>query len=297
MRVIGYRSQRTLAAPAEMSGVGLITGTRVRVRFIPAPANRGIVFHRFDLAGSPAVTAHPSAITNTNRRTTLGPATSGVSLTEHVLSALAGLRIDNCDIEVDGIEPPGLDGSAGRFAELLLKAGTVLQPARRPIYSANKTILAAGPDTTIALHPASAMGGTGFQPVLRATYILDYGHNSAIPRQMYTMDVTPANYAREVANCRTFCTESEARAMKAIGLAPHLRFADTLVFGARGPIDNALRHADEPARHKVLDLIGDLALCGFDLAGHVVAYRSGHTLNAELSRRLVAEVEGLRRAA
>jgi UDP-3-O-[3-hydroxymyristoyl] N-acetylglucosamine deacetylase len=290
VRVIGYRSQRTLAAPAELSGVGLITGTRVRVRFLPAPANRGIVFRRIDLAGSPAVAAHPSAITNTNRRTTLGPANTGVSLTEHVLSALAGLRIDNCMIEVDGIEPPGLDGSAGHFVDLLLNAGSVLQSAQRPIYATNTTILATGADTTIALHPAEGAG-------LRATYILDYGHGSPIPRQMYSLDVTPENYVREVSRCRTFCTEPEAKAMKAIGLAPHLEFADTVVFGSGGPIDNALRFADEPARHKVLDLIGDLALCGFDLAGHVVAYRSGHTLNAELSRKLVAEVESVRRAA
>jgi UDP-3-O-acyl N-acetylglucosamine deacetylase len=290
VRVIGYRSQRTLAAPAELSGVGLITGTGVRVRFIPAPANRGIVFRRIDLTGSPAVVAHPSAITNTNRRTTLGPATTGVSLTEHVLSALAGLRIDNCVIELDSVEPPGLDGSAGLFTEILLKAGTVLQPARRPICAATAPILVSGTDAVIQLHPAS-------EPGLRVTYILDYGLNSPIPRQMHTLDVTPESYARELSHCRTFCTEAEAKAMKAIGLAPHLRFADTLVFGARGPIDNALRHADEPARHKALDLIGDLALCGFDIAGHLVAYRSGHTLNAEMSKRLVAELEGSRVAA
>jgi UDP-3-O-acyl N-acetylglucosamine deacetylase len=290
VRVIGYRSQRTLAAPAELSGVGLITGTRVRVRFQPAPANLGIVFRRIDLAGSPAVVAHPSAITNTNRRTTLGPPTTGVSLTEHVMSALAGLRIDNCTIDIDGIEPPGLDGSAGRFTEILMKAGTVLQHARRPICSPEHTVIAIGPDATIALHPAN-------EPGLRASYILDYGLNSPIPRQMFSLDVTPESYAREVANCRTFCTEQEAKAMKAIGLAPHLRYADTLVFGSRGPIDNRLRFADEPARHKVLDLIGDLALCGFDLAGHVVACRSGHTLNAELARKLVAGAEGCRQAA
>lgn len=290
MRVIGYRSQRTLAAPAELSGVGLITGTRVRVRFTPAPENRGIVFRRIDLPGSPAVLAHPSAITNTNRRTTLGPATTGVSLTEHVLSALAGLRIDNCIIELDSLEPPGLDGSAGAFCDILLEAGAVLQSGRRPIYGSAAPIRVSAADAVIQLHPAD-------EPGLRVSYILDYGLNSPIPRQMHTLDVTPESYANALARCRTFCTEAEARAMKAIGLAPHLDFADTLVFGARGPINNALRHADEPARHKALDLIGDLALCGFDLAGHLVAYRSGHTLNAEMSKRLVAEVEGVRAAA
>jgi UDP-3-O-acyl-N-acetylglucosamine deacetylase len=248
------------------------------------------VFRRCDLPGSPAVVAHPSSITNTNRRTTLGPATTGVSLTEHVLAALAGLRIDNCTVEVDSVEPPGLDGSASRFAEALMKAGTVLQPARRPILTTESVLTASARDATITLHPAD-------RPGLRATYILDYGLGSPIPRQMVSFDVTPENFVHELAKCRTFCTESEAKAMKAIGLAPHLRYADTLVFGSRGPIDNRLRFADEPARHKVLDLLGDLALCGFDLAGHVVAYRSGHTLNAELAKKLVAEATPTRIAA
>ncbi len=284
MRVIGYRSQRTLAAPAELSGVGFITGARVRVRFLPAPANTGIVFRRVDLPRSPAVVARVSEVTNTNRRTTLGPATTGITLSEHVLAALSGLRIDNCILELDGLEPPGLDGSAGHFCDVLLNAGVVVQPARRPIRAVEKSIVVASGDSTIALHPAEG-------PQLRATYILDYGHGATVPRQTFTLEATPENFAREVARCRTFCTESEAKAIRAIGLVPHLSYADTLVFGPRGPIENKLRFADEPARHKVLDVLGDLALCGFDLAGHVVAYRSGHTLNAQLARRLVAESE------
>ena len=144
--------------------------------------------------------------------------------------------------------------------------------------------MVASGDSTIALHPPDG-------PHFRATYILDYGHGATVPRQTFTLEATPENFAREVARCRTFCTESEAKAIRAIGLVPHLSYADTLVFGPRGPIENKLRFADEPARHKVLDVLGDLALCGFDLAGHVVAYRSGHTLNAQLARRLVAESE------
>ena len=284
VRVIGYRSQRTLAAPAELSGVGFITGARVRVRFLPAPANTGIVFRRVDLPRSPAVVARVSEVTNTNRRTTLGPATTGITLSEHVLAALSGLRIDNCILELDGLEPPGLDGSAGHFCDVLLNAGVVVQPARRPIRAVEKSIVVASGDSTIALHPPDG-------PHFRATYILDYGHGATVPRQTFTLEATPENFAREVARCRTFCTESEAKAIRAIGLVPHLNYADTLVFGPRGPIENTLRFADEPARHKVLDVLGDLALCGFDLAGHVVAYRSGHTLNAQLARRLVAESE------
>jgi UDP-3-O-acyl N-acetylglucosamine deacetylase len=284
VRVIGFRSQRTLAAPAEMPGVGFITGARVRVRFLPAPANSGIVFRRTDRPGSPAVPAHISQVTSTDRRTTIGPANAGVTLTEHLLSALAGLRIDNCIIELDGREPPGLDGSAAGFVLALQQAGAALQTARRPIWSVDRPVIASSGSSTIALHPAEG-------PTLRASYILDYGFDSSIPRQIYTLDVTPENFAAEVASSRTFAMEAEARSLQAMGVAPHLNESDVLVFGPRGPINNRLRCADEPARHKVLDMLGDLALCGFDLAGHLVAYRSGHALNAELARRLVAEAQ------
>ena len=284
MRVIGYRSQRTLAAPAEMPGVGFITGDRVRVRFCPAPANSGIVFRRTDRPDSPAVPAHTSQVAGTDRRTTLGPADAGVTLTEHLLAAFAGLRIDNCLIELEGNEPPGLDGSAADFVNHLRKAGAVLQAAQRPIWAVDRPRIASTTGATIALHPADGLA-------LRASYILDYGFGSPIPRQIYTLEVTPENFGAEVASSRTFAMEAEARAMKAMGIAPHLTEADVLVFGKGGLINNRLRSADEPARHKVLDMLGDLALCGFDLAGHLVAYRSGHALNVELARRLVADAQ------
>ncbi len=140
---------------------------------------------------------------------------------------------------------------------------------------------------TIALHPPTLGDGIS----LRASYILDYGLRAPIPRQSHTLTVSPEAFAREVAGCRTFLLEEEAIALREQGIGRHLTAAQLLVFGARGPIDNALRYADEPARHKVLDLIGDLSLCGFDLVGHVVAYRSGHSLNVELARALVAKAD------
>lgn len=285
MRVIGSRNQRTLAAPVEIPGVGLITGTPVRVRLRPAPADTGVVFRRTDLPGTPSVPARASHVTDTRRRTTIGPAESGVTLAEHLLSALAGLRVDNCVVELDGPEPPGLDGSAGGFVAAITAAGTVLQPAPRPVWAPDRPVTASAGGATITLHPADGPG-------LQVSYILDYGPECPIPRQTYTLDVRPENVVREVANCRTFLTEPEARALWAQGVGTHLTGADVLVFGPRGPIDNRLRFADEPARHKVLDLLGDLALCGFDLAGHVVAYRSGHALNVELARRLAGLTTG-----
>jgi UDP-3-O-acyl N-acetylglucosamine deacetylase len=281
MRIIGYRHQRTLAESAEIEGVGSVTGARVRVRFRPAAAHTGLVFQRIDRPNAPPVPARAEFVTGTARRTTLGPTAHGVTLVEHLLAALAGLRIDNCAIELDGPEPPGLDGSAAGFVAALTAAGAVLQYARRPIWAVSHPVIVSAGGATIALHPAV---GTE----LRASYLLDYGAIGPIHRQMVTLDVRPDEFVRAVSACRTFVTAGEAEALRTQGIGRHLTGADLIVFGPRGPIANRLRFADEPARHKVLDMIGDLALCGFDLAGHLVACRSGHAMNVELARTLAA---------
>jgi UDP-3-O-acyl N-acetylglucosamine deacetylase len=282
VRRIGYRQQRTLAAPAEVRGVGFVTGSGVRVRFLPAAADTGVVFVRTDLPDRPATPALAGQVTGTQRRTTLGPAATGVTLVEHVLAALAGLRVDNCEIEIDGPEPPGLDGSAMGFVTALSDAGTTLQTARRPVWAVSEPVIVSQAGATVGLHPPDFPGASG----LRVSYILDYGPHATIPRQSHTMPVSPESFVREVAGCRTFLLDREVEGLHAQGVGRHLTAADVLVFGPRGPIDNVLRFGDEPARHKVLDLIGDLSLCGFDLAGHVVAYRSGHSLNAMLASAL-----------
>lgn len=271
-----------------MWGVGFVTGATVRLRFRPAEADTGLVFVRTDLPGRPETPAHPDRVTGTARRTTLGAPGTGVTLVEHVLAALAGLRIDNCRIELDAAEPPGLDGSACGFVTALAAAGVELQAARRPIYAADEPVLVSHGGATVGLHPPDARGDTR----LTASYILDYGPRAAIPRQSATTPVCPDTFARELAACRTFLLESEVAALRRQGVGRHLTPADVLVFGDRGPIRNAVRFADEPARHKVLDLIGDLALCGFDLAGHLVAYRSGHALNVSLAAALADRAGG-----
>ncbi len=279
MRVIGYRRQRTLAAAAEVAGVGFITGARVRARFLPAPPDAGVTFRRVDLPGTPLTPARASEVTGTQRRTTLGPPRSGVTLVEHLLAALAGLRVDNCTVEIDGPEPPGLDGSAAGFAAAIARAGFALQPARRVVLAVDEPVVVSAGGATLALHP-------GDGAALRVSYLLDYGLRSPIGRQAYTAGATAETFLNELADCRTFLTEPEAEQLRAQGVGTHLTPADVLVFGRRGPLGQRLRFADEPARHKVLDLLGDLALCGFDLAGHVVGYRSGHALNAALAARL-----------
>jgi len=281
VRVIGHRQQRTLAGPAEVTGVGFVAGRRVTARFLPAAADTGLAFRRTDLPGAPLIPASPAAVTGTARRTSLGPPDAGVTLVEHALAALAGLRVDNCVVELDGPEPPGLDGSAVGFVAALASAGATLQTARRPVWTVDEPCVVTVGGATVALHPSDREG-------LMVSYRLDYGPGAPIPPQAHTLEVTPENFVREVASCRTFLTEAEAHALRSAGVGNHLTTADVLVFGRRGPVGNRLRFADEPARHKVLDLVGDLALCGFDLAGHVVAYRSGHALNARLAAELVA---------
>lgn len=282
MRPIAYRYQRTLAHTADVPGVGFISGARVRLRFRPAPAGSGVVFARADLPGTPMVSARVESVTDTNRRTTLGLPRTGVTLVEHALAALAALHIDNCLIELDGPEPPGLDGSAWGFVQALQEAGTVLQSASRPIMSVSEPITVKKDGTCITLHPCAATS----PPILSLSYFLDYGPDVSIPRQSSSIVLTPESFIHDISRCRTFLLESEAHALRSQGIGRHLTAAEVLVFGPRGPIDNPLRHADEPARHKILDLIGDLALCGFDLVGHIVAYRSGHALNIELAKRL-----------
>jgi UDP-3-O-acyl N-acetylglucosamine deacetylase len=279
VRRVTYRPQRTIARPAEVEGVGFLSGAAIRLRFVPAPADTGRVFVRTDLPRRPPLSALVEHVSGTHRRTTLGRPPVQVTLVEHVLAALAGLRIDNCFIELDGPEPPGLDGSARRFVEALCDAGLVAQPARRPVWAVEAPVVVEHDGATLALHPLPG-------EELRASYLLDYGPGAPIPWQVHTQTVTPESFVNELAHCRTFLLHEEALALRRQGLGARVSEADLLVFGPRGPINNALRHADEPARHKVLDMLGDLALLGEDVRGHLVAYRSGHPLNVALAREL-----------
>ncbi len=285
MKLLGYRHQRTLRRPATLFGPGFITGAKVTVRLLPAPEDSGVVFVRPDIAGVPVLPARVDFVTSTQRRTTLGGGDGAITLVEHLLATLAGLRIDNCVIELDGPEPPGLDGSAAAFVDAVQDAGTEMQAARRAIWGVTEPLTVTKAGATVTLHPPEADKPQS----LVATYILDYGAGAHIPRQTHTMPVTPHTFSSEVANCRTFVTEREALTLLEHGVGKHLTARDLLVFGQAGLIDNELRHANEPARHKVLDLIGDLSLCGVDLAGHVVAYRSGHSLNVALAKAVAVK--------
>jgi UDP-3-O-acyl N-acetylglucosamine deacetylase len=279
-----------LARPAEVTGIGFVTGAAVRLRFCPSPPGAGIAFRRLDLVGQPVIAAHVAQVSSTTRRTTLGRPPVHVELVEHVLAALAGLRVDNCVIELDGPEPPGLDGSARAFTKAIRAAGIVLQNATRGVWSCSTPLSVRHGHATVTLHPCDA-------PRMRLSYLLDYGSFSPITPQRHTQDLTPETFCNGIDECRTFLLAEEAEILRKQGLGRRTKASDLLVFGPKGPIDNRLRFANEPARHKVLDLIGDLSLVGCDVAGHVVAYRSGHALNVALAQRLCEEITGRRAAA
>ena len=274
---INDRRQQTIGKPVEVQGIGYVTGKHVRLRFRPASANTGVVFIRTDLGPQACIPARVEQVTGTARRTTIGQPPLYVTLVEHVLAALSGLRIDNCVVELDAPEPPGLDGSAQPFVAALLRAGTELLSERRAVWTVDRSLIYRTHDASIALHPSD-------RQELRVSYLLDYGADSSIHWQISTLDITPASFATQVATCRTFLTEDEAVALRNQGLGSRTTVTDLVVFGRRGPIANKLRFANEPARHKILDIIGDLSLIGCDLSGHLVAYRTGHPHNVELVR-------------
>jgi UDP-3-O-acyl N-acetylglucosamine deacetylase len=283
VRRISYRYQRTLAHAAEVRGVGFLSGASVRLRLRPAPPSTGVVFLRTDLRPAAVIPARVEQVTGTQRKTTLGRAPAQVMLVEHLLAALAGLRIDNCFVEVNAPEPPGLDGSARGFVEALLDSGIVMQPARQAIWGVTAPVRVASGGATLTLHP-------GDEDELKISYLLNYGSHGPIGRQMYTACVVPQSFASDLADSRTFLLETEAIELRRQGLGLRTTLSDLIVFGERGPIQNQLRYANELARHKVLDIIGDLSLLGHDVRGHVVAYRSGHPLNVELARTLAERI-------
>ncbi len=280
------RNQRTIAGLAAVEGFGYWDGQDVRVEFRPAEVNAGIVFVRRDLDGCPRIPALFRHRVEQPRRISLRKGSASVEMIEHVMAALAGLRIDNCEVWVDGHEMPGCDGSSKPFVEALDGAGVLEQEAPKARRIVEEVIRLGTADSWFEARPPQCG-----QTVLE--YRLDYGPGSPIPPQTFTTSPTPESFRRELAPCRTFMLKSEADQLLAHGLGKRVRYRDLLVFDDQGPIDNRLRFDDECARHKLLDMVGDLSLAGCELVGRFCAYRSGHRLNAEMVRTLMSDTGAL----
>lgn len=279
VQVVAWRRQRTLAKAIAITGRGLFYGRQVRLRLLPAEAGYGRVFVRTDGAASQEVPATTDSVTDTRRRTVLGNPPGQIEVVEHVLAALAGMMVDNCRIELDGPEPPGWDGSVQELVTALCEAGTCVQDADIPIFAPCQPFDLRHNGSRIVFLPSA---GT----CLEVNYFLDYGWWAAIPPQRFGCRVNPQDLVNDLAASRTFLLIEEVQALRRQGIGTRTGPEQVLVFGKQGVLANRLRWADEPARHKTLDLIGDLSLVGYPLVGRLVAYRSGHTLNVHLAQQL-----------
>ena len=277
------KTQRTLKAPIRFAGPGLFTGIPAKLLVEPAPADSGLAFVRTDLPGQPRIAVSPDNVTSKVRRTALAAGEAEVETVEHLLSALYGLGVDNATIKLDAGEIPHADGSAQTWVDLLNQAGFEDQAESRRVLTLKEPVAVSDKDAHLVAFPNDAG--------LAVDYSLNYP-GTAIGAQQLKIQLDEESFTREIAPARTFCLVSEAEALQKQGLGRGGTTANTLVVGPHGPIDNRLRWPDEYVRHKILDLVGDLALLGASLRATVIAVGSGHGMNAQLVRRIRDSVEG-----
>ena len=270
-------TQATIAAELEFSGVGLHTGISTRLRLRPAEVNRGIVFTRTDLAGSPMIPVSPEYVVATERETCVGQGEVMVHMVEHLLSACGGLGVDNLIVELDGPEVPILDGSSLPYVEAIQRVGLKKynEPARA--FRVREPAWMEDGEKQIIVLPSSTF---------KISYTIHFP-GTGIGSQFRTIEVTPETYAKELAPARTFCPLSDVEQLRKADLIKGGSLDNALVFDDKGPIDGCvLRFPDEPVRHKILDLIGDFMFLGSSIQGHVIVIRGGHSLNVRMTRKL-----------
>jgi UDP-3-O-[3-hydroxymyristoyl] N-acetylglucosamine deacetylase len=275
------RAQTTLRTGVSIEGVGLHSGQPVRAHFRPAPPDTGLLFFRLDRPQTP-IPARLSSASTFDYATTLSSDGTSIGTVEHLLSAAAGERLDNCIVEVDGPEVPILDGSALPFVRLFHAAGFErLDAPVRP--------LAPGREVTIEREDRSVR----FTPEgdgLTITYEIDFQH-PLVGKQQLSWFVSPEDYGARIAPARTFGFLREVEALRARGLIRGGSLQNAVVLDEKGILSGPLRFRDEFVRHKVLDLLGDLSLLGRPLSGRIHARKAGHALHVEFARALEAALE------
>jgi UDP-3-O-[3-hydroxymyristoyl] N-acetylglucosamine deacetylase/3-hydroxyacyl-[acyl-carrier-protein] dehydratase len=276
------RRQRTLRTAVEFQGVGLHSGTHVKGRMLPAPPNRGVEFVRTDLPGSEPIPARIAYHASKERRTRLVRGAAEVETVEHLLAAASGLGVDNMTVELSGVELPGLDGSAADFVALVERAGIVEQPAEARTLVLDQPVYVRHGGATLVALPSE-------RPGLTIQYVASFDEPGVEGGTMQ-LELSAETFAREIAPARTFCLASEVPLLQKAGLGKGATRENTLVLGDPA---TRMRLPGEPVRHKMLDLVGDLALLGADLHAHVIATKSGHATNAELVRRLADLMQAL----
>lgn len=296
--------QRTIRKPVSYSGVGLHTGNRCTMTFRPAEVNHGIRFRRMDLGGSPEIPADIDHVVDISRGTTIAVGDARVHTVEHVLAAIVGLQIDNIIIDLDSNEPPVGDGSAKPYVDVLLKGGFEKQDSPKDYLIIDQTISYSSDDKMVDI---VALPTDDF----RVTVMVDY-HNPALGSQHTGLFSLEKEFVEEFAPARTFCFLHEVEELHLQGLikggnldnaivivdreidqkglkrlAKKLGIKESVILGSNGILDNKhLRFKNEPARHKLLDVIGDLALIGVPLKAQILAARPGHASNIEFAKKI-----------
>ncbi|ATB41312.1 UDP-3-O-[3-hydroxymyristoyl] N-acetylglucosamine deacetylase [Cystobacter fuscus] len=273
-------NQRTLLQPVRCQGVGLHSGAPVNLSLLPAPVNHGIVFVRTDTLRPVSIPALTEYVVDTSLATTLGKDGVKVSTVEHLMSALAGMGLDNVRVELDGPEVPIMDGSAAPFSSLISEAGVREQEEPRRLLVIKKTVTVTDGDKEASLSPAK-----GF----RISCTVDFKH-PLITEQSFELEFSDRCFAREISRARTFCFRRDVEMLQKMGLARGGSLDNAIVvdeFSILNP--DGLRFADEFVRHKILDAIGDISLFGHPVMGHLKAFKTGHALNQKLVKAVLAD--------
>ena len=272
------KQEQTIRTSVECKGVGLHSGAPVQLRILPAPSGSGIVFRRIDLDNF-EIEATGRNIARVSYATSLMKKGVLISTTEHLLSAFIGTGIDNAIVELDNLELPILDGSARPFVDMIQRAGIRKQRRLRSYMRIRREIELREGNKFIAVYPADTYS---------VSYTIDFPHR-LIGRETFRVDLTDGNFLREIAPARTFGFLHEADAMRQQGLIRGASTENAIVLTPEGLMNPPLRYADEFVRHKVLDLIGDLALVGKQILGNIVADRAGHAMHTALVSRLLRD--------
>ena len=276
--------QKTIRKEVIIEGVGLHTGNSVKMILKSSGPDTGIIFQRVDMPHRPIVKADVSSLVllkNSPRRTIVKFGDVQVQTIEHLMASLAGLGVDNTLIEIDGSEVPGLDGSALGFVDAIKKVGLLEQEAAHRTFKVTAPLWAEDEDSSLLIVPSSDF---------RISYMLSY-ENPVLGNQYLDLKVEGDIFEKEIAPARTFCLQEEAEALIKSGLGKGANYDNTLVVSKSGIIKNTLRFKDEFIRHKIMDLIGDFYLLGISVKGHVIAVKSGHTLNVKLVQKIKNQMD------
>ena len=274
--------QQTLAEPATLAGTSLHTGEKVSLTLKPAPANHGLKFRRVDLDDQPFIDAHVSNVQTVERATTLAQGSVKVHTVEHVISALTGMGVDNAIIEMDANEPPIGDGSALPYVECIKKAGLIAQEEYQRVFEIREPIhleTSQGSLITIVPDKTFRVSCTQVGPDGRMT-------------EYYSTEITPEIYEKELAPARTFVFYEDVEPLLEKGLIKGGSLENAVVIRGDSVMSKEpMRFNEEFARHKILDVVGDLMLGGKRIMGHVIAVKPGHGANTEMARKLVKEFQ------